>query len=226
MSQQSFDNINNANLFGGSGSKSKNWGGQVGVKNTFFGVLLNANFSYIKDIRDADYLSGGSYLFNSSLKTTPIGAAFLQNQVILMQRIPGVAVHGDAQYGPFGLLAEYVTATRTLNPTVPDGKIYAWTVEGNVKFKVLNFDSLFDVSYQRGGNSNVFQTIAIGPTNVPLIPIGNVLPKRRIQFTYSVNVMPNVVVGIQWLRDKDTPSSQGGTNLSSDKGMIRVSAQV
>jgi hypothetical protein len=235
MANQSIDLINNFGLFGGTGSKNKNWGGQVGINNVFFGVKVNANASYIADIRDADYLSGGAQTLNYDFKDVAFGTFVFANQAFVMARTPGVALHADLEKGPFGVMAEYTRALKRLNPAALNSQIYAWLIGGNVKYRILDFLNQFDVSYQRADNSNVFNTILLNPA-FPIPPnpfgipvpftVGNVLPKSRIQLTYSVYALPNVIVSLQWLRDKDSPIAYGGTNLKSEKGAIRVSAQI
>ncbi|HEV2613833.1 MAG TPA: LbtU family siderophore porin [Gammaproteobacteria bacterium] len=235
MAQQS---IENENVLGTSFSfagreKERNFGGKLGFRNTVGPVFINANVSYIDDMRDMDYLNEAENVLNNDYTTIFQfgGIPVLNSGVIFnMQRAPGAAGHIDARIGRYDFGWDYVSALKDLNAAAGNSKISAWGVDGNVNFAlpVVDYPSNFDVTYQRAKNSSVYQTIptGLGPITGFVATPGNILPKLRIQSTLSTEVMRNVTLSGTFVDDKDTPISSGGTGRWSYMYIARISVDV
>lgn len=238
MARESLENISNP--FAGAdavfapyyhGNKDRNWGGKLGYQTTNGAFHLNTNISYIRDMRDSDYLQESAYFWTYGLAASEqfLARNFTTNQVFLMKRAPGLALHADAQWNQFGILAEYAGALQEMTWTNPNSKIHAWGLHGNVAFPVLGYETIADLGYERGYDANVFENFLVPGTFVPpeyRLPLGNALPKSRIVGTYSVAAMKGITVSAQWVHDKDFSKALLGTGHSSNMGTLRVSAQL
>lgn len=255
LSKQSLNDINapagSSLTSGGSETDhlDRNYGAKLGyqldacVKDQKF--HLNTNVSWLDDIRDVDYLNEIWFDADSAASDAQTSLVTL-GQAGFMKSQGGVAFHADSNWGPFGLGGDYVTALGNLNPiSSVNSRIYSWAVDGNISFVLpinmfgmCGMPSWFDVSYQGSGNAQPFGIIVTNPFAFSvavsqlgpfgsLLPlqIGNVLPQRRWQFTYTVNAMKNVTVSAQYVHDLDFPPTQSGTGLTSSLALLNVTAQ-
>lgn len=204
---------------------------------------LNANVSWLADIRDVDYLNELWFFVNVDASNPQVNLV-LAGQEFYMNRQGGLAAHLDSSWGIFGVGADYVTALGDLFITQENSRIYSWGVNANLSFMlpVNLFDqcgmpSVFDLSYQGSGNAYAGALIVYNPflfnqavqilspqgIELPLV-LGNALPKRRWVGTYTVDVMKNVSVSAQWVHDIDYSTKEHGTGLSANLGVLNITA--
>ena len=50
------------------------------------------------------------------------------------------------------------------------------------------------------------------------------LPEERMLATFSVNVLDNTAVSLEWARDQDYESTEGGTGESADTFTLQLAA--
>lgn len=98
-----------------------NWGANLGYCGCYDDVRYQLSASYIKDIRDSEYLSSVQDLVRYSFVGGGNGDGDRQdgrrhNRGLgyRFHQTGGAALHGDATWGPFNLTANYVTALGSL----------------------------------------------------------------------------------------------------------------
>jgi hypothetical protein len=157
----------------------QNWGAQLGYCSAYNDIRYHVSGSYIKDIRDVEYLAALQDL--TRFNGLPFNADFET------LRRSGGAFHGDMTYGPYALSANYVTALRdTIASTNNDAHINAGDVTGSYNTNVWGYDTGFSLGYQRSGEAS-----------------HALLPRYRYQGDISVNVLPHTTVGLEYHYDRD-----------------------
>jgi len=226
MAQQSLENLTYAGPFLLGTNRDRNYGGKIGFYGDVNCLHINANASYIADMRDADYISSAFFLLNEEHRKFFFTNLILENQYYLYKRTRGVALHADFRYGPVALGGDYVTALNPVNEYSNNSRIRAWGVDGSVSFNIpyFNCPSTLSVGYQGSADSAIFHTAVIGPTNFGEFNPGKILPQRRFIGSYTVKVAP-FTAAIEWVNDKDSVSQYGGTDNSSNMGVLRLAAE-
>lgn len=179
----------NASLFTFSGGQSSqrftngqtytkldNYGAKIGYCSNAYDVAYSVNVSYIKDIRDTDFLNDVAAQINGS------------SNVGLNWRRAG-AVSANARLAlenyPIVIDGGYVSALRNVVNGGSDTQIWAGDIGGTYGFRTLNHNSNVGVSYQSSGEA------------------AGLLPKWRIQGDYAVNLMKHTMLTLlaQYNRD-------------------------
>jgi hypothetical protein len=229
MAQQSLGNFETLE------NGARNYSAQLGFMHEYMNSFLryiNANVSYIWDLRDADYINASvNELNNTFFDYNAMQVDFLQPLPFTTKRQHAFAAHIDTKLGAsgqFGLMAEGVAATGKMNNNNPHSSVWAAGVDASYSFPTFNHDSSIDVGYQVSGDSKFIQgdknlngTIGPFPVTIPFGPFGYSLPKDRVTATYIVNIFPHFNTALQWVRDWDF-DQPGGTGEFSDFGILRL----
>ncbi len=150
-------------------------GGTLGyeIKKDKWGVNVGAD--YITHIGDSDYILGA---FNR---------AGNQN---LVNRVPGVALHGKFDVGPYTLLAEYITATTRFNSANA-------SINGvGAKPSALHVAAVYKYTGLWGRSSD----IAIGYNQARDTQPFSVA-QRRWNLTHNIVILKNTILGLEYRRD-------------------------
>lgn len=180
-------------------TKIENWGAQLGYCSAYNDIAYHLSASYIKDIRDAEYLAALQDLARfSSVPNFPRVPSF--------RRAGGAAFHGSATYGPFGLAANYVTAMRDLVSAQNGGpglrgpghhehhtRVNAGDVTGNYGTNLWGYNTDFSLGYQRSWEAK-----------------RALLPKYRYQGDISVSVLPHTTVALEYRYDRAYANGRRG----------------
>lgn len=170
----------------------ENWGAQLGYCGAYDDVRYHLSASYLKDIRDVEYLAGIQDL--SKFNVFPLAANPLLGNGY--RRSAGAAFHGDAHYGAYGLSVNYVTALRNLirsnddadrqviGDSHHDTRISSADISGIYNTNVWGYNTGFSLAYDRSWQAD---------------PI---LPKWRIQGDVGVAVLPHTTVGLEYHYDR------------------------
>ncbi|GEM_PF-6555363 len=177
----------------------RNYGGKLGIKNTYDNWGYGASVDYLNNMADVQYF--GTVMTN------------------YRNAVHGIAFDGDLTGGPFDAKLRYVQA---LNHFV-SGDVNYWnngTVQGEgakpwaagldlgYGFLAMQHQSRVGISYQQSG-----QTSAVGTYG---------LPQNRYEAQYIVNVSRFTDLGFDLYYDKDWGASQGGTDNNATTGVIRL----
>lgn len=181
--------FNGTNKEGGD-NRIDNFGLALGYAHESDAMTFAVNAAYINDIGDSDNLE------------TTISGALGSNNVV--DHVGGLAIGGMAQFGPFALIAEYVTATDEFaaNEVAFRGagaKPEAWQVEAAYSFTVFEKETVFALSYQ-----GTDEAIAVGQ------------PEERYMVGLSMTLTEYVGVGLEWAHDEDYSIADGGTGNAAD----------
>jgi hypothetical protein len=198
----------------------KNFGADTGFfagnnrTNTEIGV------GYVENIADANGMqdNGTSSGFRGFEKTSDASSETLVHQV------QGIDVHGDAMYGPFSFLAEYVSAltqfsARDMTFDGHGAKPSAANVEAAYTFKLFEKSSSISLGY---GQTN--QALALN------------IPQHRWIATWAYSYFPSTTFSLEYKRDTnydkgDTASGGHSTAFAVDTNTLgkrdnTVTAQV
>ena len=197
----------NASAFNGpttTNNKNDNNIDNFTTKVGYFGTVHNFNqqdahynvdISWINNIYDTDYIAP---LYGVTIPGLPFGTTSYPDKV------GGLALHGDVDYGPFSFWANYVGALKKLKMKGPlplitggssaCGRLWAADVDGSYKFMTMNKNSKVTASYQFSGNGDDFLN---GTPTGFYFPI----PHYRFQLGYDVNVWRFVDLGAAWAHD-------------------------
>jgi hypothetical protein len=163
--------------------KVKNWGFNVGV-------------DYMTNLADSDGIQ-------AAYRAVP----GVNNQ--LTKRVPGVAIHGKLDLGPYALVAEYIGATTAFDAAdVSVNNVGA-------KPQALHIAGI----YQYTGLWNRSSELAIGYNSARDTQAFNI-PKTRWNLTHSIVILKNTIFGLEYRRDQNydagTTTIQGNrvTNAS------------
>lgn len=229
MAQQSLGNFEA--LINGA----RNYSARLGFSHEYMNSFLryiNANVSFLWDLRDADYVNASVSLINDTFfALNAMQVDFLQPVPFTTKRQHAFAAHIDTKLGAsgqFGLMAEGVAATGKMNNNNPHSSVWAAVVDASYSFPTFNHDSSLDVSYQMSGDSKIVQgsknltgTIGSFPLIFPFGPFGYSLPRDRFTASYIFKVFPHLNTALQWVRDRDF-NLPNGTGEFSDFGILRL----
>ncbi|KPJ67283.1 MAG: hypothetical protein AMJ43_05325 [Coxiella sp. DG_40] len=172
----------------------------------------NVDLSLIANMYDIDSISP-FYGFNV-LPPYDREFPYYQNKVF------GLALHGDLNYGPFLLWANYVQSLKKMQyfdtwliDIVDTSRIWAADINAGYRFQTLGRESKVDASYQLTGG---FDQYAFIMPNLQL-------PKHRFQLSYNIDAWKYANLGIAWAHDINYDDV--GLNQNSDQIVGRLSVQ-
>jgi hypothetical protein len=176
----------NANLR--SYTTLENWGGQIGYATIYSDVRYNVNASYINDLRDGDFLSTLEDLARFNADNTFGNVSHLHS-------VGGAAFHGDATFGPYSLVANYVAALENIDGHHHrdltrerhhhDSRLGAADLTGTFNSNVLGYNTDFSLGYQRSWEAET-----------------TLLPRWRYQGDISVCVLPHTTLALEYHYDR------------------------
>ncbi len=173
-------------------TRVENWGANVGYCSAYDDVRYHLGASYLKDIRDVEYLAAVEDL--SRFSTIPNAP-----RVALLRQSGGAAFHGDATYGPVYFSANYVAALRNLDPRNNrpahhhhdnDTRAKAGDLTGTYFTNLVGYNTGFSLGYQRSWDAERI-----------------LLPRWRYQGDICVNVLPHTTLAFEYHYDRDYGSS-------------------
>jgi hypothetical protein len=198
-----FDGLGSPEDFDEPYTKLDNWGANLGYCGGYDNVRYQLSASYIKDIRDSEYLSSVQDLVRYSFVRNDGrgGMGFRFHQV------DGLALHGDATYGPVNLTVNYVAALGDLL-SQRDGRrreeghrhrchdndntgIAAGDITGTYTACLGGYNTGFSLGYQRSWEAN------------PL------LPEWRLQGDVGVCILPHTTLTLEYHYDSDYTRVKG-----------------
>ncbi len=190
----------------------ENWGAQAGYCGAYDDVQYHLGASYMKDIRDVEYLAAIQDLLGSFQAR--------DNNDGLFRRSAAAAFHGDATLGAYALSANYVTAVHNLisnhhhhndvgdmakqgrRDRHNDTRLSAADVTGTYNTNVMGYNTGFNLGYQRSWEAE------------------NLLPKWRIQGDVGVTVLPHTTVTVEYHYDRaysERDHRDGGFNFDAPR---------
>ena len=165
-----------------------------------------ANAAYLLDMKKWHFKLGGSYVANladslgmqlngAGSGFEGLGGQFPDDAQVLRHRVPGVDVHTEFGIGSFGLLGEYLTATREFSPcnltfNHHGAKPSASNIEAVYNFNVFCLPANIAVGYQTTRQSLAF-----------------LLPKDRYIGTFNISLWRDTGKSLEFHHD---------TNYSDD----------
>lgn len=183
-------------------TRVENWGANLGYCSAYSDIRYHLAASYLKDIRDVEFLAAVQDLGRFS--TVPHFP-----RVPLFRQSGGAAFHGDATYGPVYVSADYVAALRNLDTRNNrdrrhhdnESRVQAGGLTGTYFTNVWGYNTGFSLGYQRSWEAQKA-----------------LLPKWRYQGDISVNVLPHTVLALEYHYDRGYGSSghHHGGNTNGD----------
>lgn len=175
------------------------WGANLGFEQEHEDWAWSVGVGYINDLGDSDTL-------HESINDSRVSAAeFAPNLSIdSTERIGGWTANAAASLGPFSLIGEYLSATDDFDPVslgFKDGgaRPSAWNIEAGYSFPLLGRESVAAVAYQ-----GTREALALE------------LPKERWLLGWSIEIFDRTSLGLEWARDRDYNTCDGGTGKSAD----------
>jgi hypothetical protein len=192
-------------------------GGNVGINQTINDLSYNFNVGVLNDLMNA-YFVGNACNPNLGVSGTALCRPGSTKQV------PGLSLHFDADSGPFGVKADFVTALVKFsgldlpsgaNPiavTSPGAQPWAMALEAIYRFPSVMMNKTYDsrayVTYQQSGDAvNVSSATVLG---------GFWMPQYRYAVGYGIDLVKNVRVRLQYQYDIDYSVANGGTGLNNN----------
>ncbi len=136
------------------------------------------------------------------------------NTEVLIHHVPGVDVHGQIGYGPFKILGEYISATRSFDPrdmTFNEGGAWprALYVEGDYAFTVFSKPSNVALAY-----SQSWQSLAL------------LIPKNSYIAAFSTSIWKNTIETLEFRHDAGYPASDtaGGRCDTDPSGFCPITS--
>lgn len=179
-----------------SGARSftrvENWGANLGYCSAYSDIRYHVAASYLKDIRDVEFLAAVEDLGRFS--TVPHFP-----RVPLFRQSGGAAFHGDATYGPVYFSADYVAALRNLDPRnnrqggrhhENETRTQAGELTGTYFTNLWGYNTGFSLGYQRSWEAERV-----------------LLPRWRYQGDICVNVLPHTTLAFEYHYDRDYGSN-------------------
>jgi hypothetical protein len=170
-----------ADDFLSSYTRNNNYGAQLGFCGGYDDIRYHVSASYLKDIRDVEFLAAIQDLVQVTDNGLGEGFDF--------RRSAAYALHGDANLGPFSGTVNYTAALRNLVSDSEDHtRVAAGDLTGTYTTNVLGYNTGFSLGYQRSWEGS---------------PI---LPKYRYQGDISVCVLPHTTLTVEYHYDQDYSS--------------------
>lgn len=203
-------------------SAARNYSAKLGYMHQFTEGVVNANASFIWDLRDADYINDTLNYLNIDWANR-WQSSF--SQAYTSRKQHAFAVHLNSKYKQFGFNAEGAASTGHLNKINPDSTLWTAGADVSYDFPTFGHRSNIDLGYQIARHTMFVTGTAPGGfppvTGATFGPFYNMLPESRIVATYIFKVAKHVNTALQWVHDQDF-SGTHGTGESSDFGVFRI----
>jgi hypothetical protein len=129
------------------------------------------------------------------------------------RQVPAWTVHGTAQFGPFRLIGEYLTASRRFDPAAlpwgTDGaRPAAWNLEAGWNFDWFGRDATLALAWQGSEEA-----------------LGLELPRERWLLGLSVGLLERTQLSLEWAHDRDYGARDGGTGENADTVTAQVAVE-
>ncbi|MGQ9660206.1 MAG: LbtU family siderophore porin [Thermochromatium sp.] len=175
------------------------WGANLGFAQDSDDWAWSMGAGYINDLGDSDSLQ-------ETINDNRVGAADLDPSISIdpTERTAGWTLNAAANFGPFSLIGEYLSATDDFDPISLEFKgkgarPSAWNIEAGYSFSLLGRESVATVAYQ-----GTREALALE------------LPKERWLLGCSIEIFDRTSLGLEWARDRDYNTRDGGTGKSGD----------
>lgn len=195
---------------------------QVGFESSgFYGSIYTYNGDVKKiDDKDDDDINSVGFNLGYKLEADEIGVDISAGYVNNMADSDGLSesVSGKldslvggayaslvANYGPFGLIGEYVSATKDFEAGEFDfrgkgARPAAWNIEGSYTFDLMSTETTFALGYQ--GTKEA---------------VGLELPRHRYLAGLKFGIFKYTTLSFEYLHDKDYSEKDGGTDDNADQ---------
>lgn len=177
-----FNGATNAN---GGDDKIEHWGADLGYAMKNDSIKLDVGIGAINSILDTDGLTKA---FPNALESNYAAA---------------MSAHCYLNWGRFGLISEYVTATETVD--IGSGVIKPKGSELEISYR-----------YELGGKKTTF-ALGYQATEDLLF-----LPKSRTAATVGIELLDGFKLSFGYARDKDYKVGDGGTGASARSAMVQL----
>lgn len=131
----------------------------------------------------------------------------------LVDYVSAMTIRGSLTYGPFSVAGQYLTALDkfdvadlTFNGKEAEPK--AWGIEGGYTFDMMGKESTFALGYQATEDALALE-----------------LPEQRYLATFSVEVVKNTSISLEWAHDNDYDTQDGGTGNNADTVTLQVATE-
>lgn len=177
----------------------ESWGANLGFAQDSDDWAWSVGAGYINDLGDSDSL-------HETINDIRVGAAELDPSLSIdpTERTAGWTLNAAASFGPFSLIGEYLSAADDFDPISLEFKgegarPSAWNIEAGYSFTLLGRESVAAVAYQ-----GTREALALE------------LPKERWLLGWSIEIFDRTSLGLEWARDRDYNTRDGGTGKSGD----------
>ena len=177
----------------------ESWGANLGFAQDSDDWAWSVGAGYINDLGDSDSL-------HETINDIRVGAAELDPSLSIdpTERTAGWTLNAAASFGPFSLIGEYLSAADDFDPISLEFKgegarPSAWNIEAGYSFSLLGRESVAAVAYQ-----GTREALALE------------LPKERWLLGWSIEIFDRTSLGLEWARDRDYNTRDGGTGKSGD----------
>ncbi|ADC63210.1 LbtU family siderophore porin [Allochromatium vinosum] len=177
----------------------ESWGANLGFAQDSDDWAWSVGAGYINDLGDSDSL-------HETINDIRVGAAELDPSLSIdpTERTAGWTLNAAANFGPFSLIGEYLSAADDFDPNSLEFKgegarPSAWNIEAGYSFTLLGRESVAAVAYQ-----GTREALALE------------LPKERWLLGWSIEIFDRTSLGLEWARDRDYNTRDGGTGKSGD----------
>lgn len=192
----------------------KNGGVQAGFKRDSQNCGFNIDGSWLANINDVDYIARGESLLHDTSASNTVNHG----------TVGGYSLVAKGHYMGFDGELQYTAATKHFATqdvpwvtttegvaSVKGAKPQAWLAGVGYSFQTYGMDSRFGFQYQ-GTRESKFVGFAG-------------LPKNRYQGDYSISVLKNTAVTLEYVNDQDYGRDNGGTGKHVSTGVIRLSTR-
>jgi len=178
-----------------------------GADDTIENFTATLGFSNETDSMNYDFAVD----YTSNLAESGSVMDIVSNAEDLVDYVSAVTLHGNYNFGPFSVAAQYLTtvdkfdiADLTFNGQEAQPK--AWTIEGGYHFEMMGKESTFALGYQ--GTEEALT-----------------LPKERYLATLSAEIVKNTSLSLEWAHDTDYDIEEGGTGNNADAITLQVATE-
>ncbi|MTW20370.1 LbtU family siderophore porin [Allochromatium palmeri] len=184
------------------------WGATLGFVQDGDDRTWSVGVGYINDLGDSDTLY-------ESINDSRASAVELDPSLSLdpTERTGGWTLNAAANLGSFSLIGEYLSATDDFDPASLEFKgegarPSAWNIEAGYSFSVLGRESVAAVAYQ-----GTREALALE------------LPRERWLLGWSIELYDRTSLGLEWARDRDYSTRDGGTGKSADAIIAQLAVE-
>lgn len=194
----------------------KNGGAQLGFKRDSQNCGFNVDASWLANINDVDYIARGESILHNTSDSNTVNHG----------TVGGYSVVAKGHYMGFDGELQYTSATKHFSDEdiawfsededddvdeIKGAKPQAWLAGVGYSFQTYCYESRFGFTYE-----GTAQAVNVGFAG---------LPKNRYQADYSVNVLKNTAVTLEYVNDQDYDEEHGGTGKHVSTGVIRLSTR-